>query len=81
MNRRKLPARWAGILMPLLLSVFMSCIVAGIATLRHVGLSSGLWASWLGAWGLSWLAAFPSLLLVLPVVRRIVAAVVESPAR
>jgi hypothetical protein len=32
------------------------------------------------AWGLSWLIAFPVLLLILPLVRRIVAALVE-PAR
>lgn len=31
--------------------------------------------------GVSWLAAFPSLLVVLPVVRRIVAATVQSPQR
>jgi hypothetical protein len=31
----------------------------------------------LRAWGASWLVAFPSLLIVMPVVRRIVAAIVE----
>lgn len=34
-------------------------------------------AAWMGAWGVSWLVAFPALLLLLPVVRRIVALVVE----
>jgi hypothetical protein len=32
------------------------------------------------AWFLSWLVAFPTLLLVLPVVRRIVGLVVQQPA-
>jgi hypothetical protein len=81
MNTRKLPARYAGIVMPFLLSIFMSCIVAGISTVKSVGLASDLFQLWMGAWGVSWLAAFPSLLVVLPVVRRIVAATVQSPSR
>ena len=81
MSYRKLPARYAGIVMPLLLSIFMSCIVAGISTVKSVGLASGLFQMWMAAWGVSWLAAFPSLLVLLPVVRRIVAATVQSPSR
>jgi hypothetical protein len=34
---------------------------------------------WLGSWGLSWLVAFPTLLLVLPLVRKATAAVVQMP--
>jgi hypothetical protein len=81
MSTRKLPARYAGIVMPLLLSIFMSCIVAGISTVKSVGLASGLLQMWMAAWGVSWLVAFPSLLVVLPLVRRIVAATVQSPPR
>jgi hypothetical protein len=32
----------------------------------------------MGAWGLSWIVAFPTLLLVLPLVRRATRALVES---
>jgi hypothetical protein len=32
---------------------------------------------WLGAWGLSWVVAFPTVLLLLPVVRRLTAMVVQ----
>lgn len=81
MSYRKLPARYAGIVMPLLLSTFMSCIVAGISTLKSVGLAPELLRMWMAAWGVSWLAAFPSLLVLLPIVRRIVAATVQSPPR
>lgn len=34
---RKLPARYAGIVMPLLLSVLMTLVVSGISTLRILG--------------------------------------------
>ncbi len=73
----KLPARYAGFVMPLLLSVFMTCIVSMISTLRSVGLAPHLMQLWAGAWALSWLIAFPTLLLVLPLVRRATAALVD----
>jgi hypothetical protein len=75
---RKLPARYAAYVTPFVLSIFMSAIVSFIATLRAVGFSDSLFMQWLGAWGLSWLIAFPTLLVVMPVVRKIVGAVVES---
>lgn len=77
---RKLSPRWAGIVMPLVLSVLMTFVVSGIATIRSLGLGPDFLATWPAAWGLSWLVAFPTLLLVLPLVRRVVAALVEVPA-
>lgn len=74
---KRLPAHYASWLMPLILSVTMSGIVSFIATLKHVGAVDGLMLSWLEAWEISWLIAFPTLLLVLPVVRRIVSVLVE----
>ncbi|QPF71576.1 DUF2798 domain-containing protein [Roseateles sp. DAIF2] len=75
---RKLPARYAGIVMPLLLSILMTCIVSAISTLRGVGPVPGFLRIWLGSWAWSWVVAFPTLLLVLPLVRRLTAAVVET---
>ncbi|ARQ00076.1 DUF2798 domain-containing protein [Pseudorhodoplanes sinuspersici] len=82
-GRKKLPARYANIMMPLVLSVLMTFIVSAISTLKSLGLSPAFARTWLMAWGLSWLVAFPTLLVVLPLVRRIVALVVETqkPAR
>ncbi len=75
---RRLPRRYASVLLPLLLSILMSGIVSFIATLNTAGFHDGLVALWLGAWRLSWLIAFPTLLLVLPLVRRIVSLLVEA---
>jgi hypothetical protein len=75
---RKLPARYGAIVMPLVLSVVMSCIVSLIATLRAAGFDGFAFGGWLQAWGLSWLVAFPTLLLVLPFVRRLVGLLVEK---
>lgn len=74
---KRLPARYAAVITPLILSVFMSAIVSFIATWRAVGLPDGVAWLWLSAWKTSWLVAFPSLLVVLPIVRRITALLVE----
>ena len=80
-QRRKLPARYAAILSPLVLSLLMTFIVSFISTLKSLGFHPALPAIWLAAWGLSWLVAFPTLLLVLPMVRRIVGWLCESATR
>lgn len=76
--RRKLPARYTSIVMPLVLSIFMTFIVSGVATFKSIGFTPTFLQMWMSAWLLSWIIAFPALLLVLPVVRRVVAAIVES---
>lgn len=77
----RLPARYAGLVMPLLLSVLMTLVVSLVATLMAIGPIPGFAGHWLPAWGLSWLIAFPTLLVVLPLVRRVVGLIVEAPAR
>lgn len=77
----KLPARYAAFVMPLFLSIVMTFVVSAISTLKSLGLNGGFLSTWPVAWGLSWLVAFPTLLLVLPVVRWLVGLVVESPTR
>ena len=74
---RRLPARFAGVVMPFVLSILMTFIVSGISTLKSVGAAPAMPAAWMGAWGVSWLIAFPALLVLLPIVRRIVGLVVE----
>lgn len=78
---RKLPATSAVIVMPLVLSVIMTLVVSLISTVRVLGLQGEALRAWPAAWALSWLIAFPTLLLVLPIVRRVVSAIVMSPTR
>lgn len=74
----RLPARFGPIVMPFLLSMFMTCLISLIATWRSVGPTTELLRLWPGSWLLSWAVAFPVTLLVLPLVRRITAALVEK---
>lgn len=73
----KLPRRFAALVAPLLLSIFMTFVVSAIATLRSIGLVPGFVAIWFSGWCLSWLIAFPTLLVALPVVRKATEALVE----
>lgn len=77
--RRKLHPRYARILTPLAISVLMTLVVSGVATAANLGFGRDFLMAWPKAWGLSWLAAFPTLLFVLPLVRRLVAWLVEMP--
>jgi hypothetical protein len=80
-RRGKLPARYASIIMPLVLSIIMTFVVSAIATFKSLGPTPAFLATWPSAWALSWLVAFPTLLAVLPLVRRIVNWLVEPPHR
>ena len=77
---RRLPARYGEVVMPFILSVLMTFVVSGIATLKALGASPEMLSVWPVSWGLSWLVAFPTLLVILPLVRRLVALVVAPPA-
>lgn len=74
-----LHARYATVVMPLFLSVIMTCIISLVSTLRGVGWTDGFVHLWLGSWALSWVIAFPTLLLVLPLVRKATFKLVQMP--
>lgn len=63
--------RQAPLVMAVILSVLMTMVVSAVSTLRGVGLSPQFMHVWLQAWGLSWLAAFPTLLVALPLARKL----------
>ncbi|MEM8750349.1 MAG: DUF2798 domain-containing protein [Pseudomonadota bacterium] len=55
----------------LLLSGMMSFVVSGISTLRLTGFEAGFMAAWMQNWSFSWAVAFPTVLVVAPMVRRL----------
>ncbi|MFT4182999.1 MAG: DUF2798 domain-containing protein [Rhizobium sp.] len=74
----KLPKRYGAVVMPLILSLLMTSVVSAISILRSQGMTAQAFSMWPSAWGLSWAIAFPLLLLLLPIVRRVTAALVET---
>ena len=75
-----MPARYAPILFGFILSALMSLLVSGIATFRNAGLADGFLQAWIGAWLPSWLIAFPVVLVVAPIARRLVGVLVKAPS-
>ena len=71
-------ARFAPIAFGFVLSCLMSLVVSGISTFRAAGPIDGFLALWIGAWLPSWLIAFPIVVIVAPVARRIVTGLVKS---
>lgn len=77
---RKLPPKAQTVVFPMILSLLMSGVVSAVATLNAVGLVDGILLKILHAWEFSYVIAFPAAFLLVPVVRRIVAVVVEIPS-
>ncbi|WP_151985024.1 DUF2798 domain-containing protein [Acinetobacter radioresistens] len=73
----KLPAACAAGIIPLILSCLMSGIISMINLLRSLGWVENFFHLWFCAWMLSWLAAFPAVLILLPLVRRIAGLLVD----
>lgn len=74
-----IPARFAPFVFGFFLSMIMSTIISGVSTISAVGLSGDLPATWFRAWYSSWIVAFPAVLIVAPIARRIVGRVVAKP--
>ena len=70
--------RFAPIAFGFVLSALMSFVVSGISTVRTAGLIEGFGNLWIGAWLPSWLIAFPIVLVVAPVARRLVGSMVRA---
>ncbi len=52
-------------------SCLMTILISGVGTFVSVGAVNGhLFDLWFGAWGLSWLIAFPALAIVLALYRK-----------
>lgn len=72
--------RYAPYLFGFILSGLMSLLVSGIAVLRQAGFAADLPGHWLMAWLPAWAIAFPTVLVVAPLTRRLVARLVD-PSR
>lgn len=72
-----IPQRFEHVVFALVLTGLMSFIASGISTVLALGFAPDLLARWLGSWLPSWAVAFPAVLIVGPVARRIVGALVR----
>lgn len=66
------PKKFAHALFGLILSSLMSLLVSGISTYRAVGADSHFLSLWPSAWLMAWSIAFPVVLVLAPLTRRLV---------
>ena len=76
----KLPARFEPLLFALLLSGLMSLLVSGVITWHSLSFRSDFDGLWLASWLSSWLIAFPAVMVISPMVRKLVARCVRTIA-
>lgn len=72
---RRIPARYAPVLFSALLSAVMVCIVSAFVLLMSFGVHPGFATKWLRSIVTTWPVAFPTVALVAPRVRSVVARV------
>jgi uncharacterized membrane protein len=76
-----IPVRLIPVIFGLVLSCLMSLLISGVSTLRSTGLIDGFFGIWMGALLPSWIIAFPVVLVVAPLARRIVSNLAKPTAR
>lgn len=67
-----IPKRYAPVLFSLVLSGLMSLLITGLSTFRASGLVPHFAALWLGSWLVAWCIAFPVVLVLAPLTRKLV---------
>ena len=75
---RKLPARTHRFVLPFVMTGLMTSVVCAVSTYRVAGVV-GLQEKWFSTWLITWAIAFPTLVIILPLVNRIVSLIVEKP--
>ena len=67
-----IPAKYGQVTFIFFVSICMSCVVSGVSVLNTTGFIDAFFSFWMIAWLKSWVIAFPSLLIIAPLVRRFV---------
>lgn len=60
------------------MSLLMSCIMSLVISIFNVGLVSNIVHIWLKAWGFAFTVAFPTILVVSPLVHKLVSLVLKE---
>lgn len=76
---KKLPPHFNSTVLPGVLSFLMTMVISFVTTFANLGMSDKFLTKWFGAWMFSWIIAFPTLVILLPLVRKLVSNFVEPP--
>ncbi len=76
---KKLPVRAFQPLFGLFMATFMSFLMSGAITALNIGLPPDFIQRWIHSWSIAFVLAYPAILVVAPLARRLALRFVESP--
>lgn len=77
----KISARYSQFAFAFFMSMLMALIMSAVLTLVNLGPVPDFIHRWMRAFAIAWTCAFPTVLLVSPIARRLVALVVDAPEK
>ena len=60
------------------MALLMSCIMSFVISVFNVGMVENIVAIWLNSWGFAFIVAFPSIVIVSPIVHKLVSLVLHE---
>jgi len=73
----KIPKKYEGILFAFVMSLLMALLMSAVLTLVFTGLDKPFITRWMNGFVHAWPIAFPSIFVIAPLVKKIVAALIE----
>lgn len=73
-----IPKKYEHVVFPFLMALFMSCIMSFVISVMNAGFASNIVIIWLKAWMGAFVVAFPTILVVGPIVRRLTAKLIKQ---
>lgn len=73
-----IPKKYSAVVFSFWMALLMSSLMSFVVTVSNMGLTPGIVVVWLQAWALAFVIALPAVMVVTPVVRQLVAMVVEG---
>ena len=72
------PRKYQKLVFAFFMSLLMSCIMSFVISVFNVGLVSDIVLVWLKAWAFAFAVAFPTIVMVAPLVHKLVTLVLEK---
>jgi hypothetical protein len=71
--------KYQSVVFAFFMALLMSCLMSLVITVHNIGLVPDILWIWLDAWAFAFLVAFPAVMLVAPLVRKIVVKLIRLP--
>lgn len=73
-----IPRKYQHLVFAFFMAGLMSCLMSLVISIFNVGLVDNILQIWLHAWGFAFVVAFPAVLVVAPLVRKLVSLVIKK---